>query len=62
MKTVQKGGKLPKSSKNSLKCGRAFKTARNKHKKMKYSTDEAENDRIYLERCKELVRIGRTEF
>ena len=51
-----------KPNRNKRKRDRAFITARNKHKRMKYSSNEATNDKKYLERCKHLVRISRADF
>jgi hypothetical protein len=51
-----------KKSSNKRKRDRSFITARNKHKKMKYSSDERTNDKKYLERCKYLVRLSRADF
>ena len=44
------------------KRDRGFNTARNKHTKMKYSNDETENDQLFFERCKALVRLSRADF
>ena len=51
-----------KKSKKKRQRDKSFITARNKYKKMKYSKIESENDRLFLEKCKELVRISRTDF
>ena len=44
------------------KRDRGFNTARNKHTKTKYSNDETENDQLFFERCKALVRLSRADF
>ena len=49
-------------NKNKRLRDTSFLTARNKHKQMKYSPIEAENDRKYFERCKHLVRLARADF
>ena len=62
MKSDSKNLPRRKTNKNKRKRDRAFLTARNKHKKMKYSSNEEENDRKYLERCKHLVRLSKADF
>lgn len=55
---------IPRRPKNKNKRQRdkSFKTAQRKYKKMKYSKIESENDRLFLERCKDLVRLSRADF
>ena len=48
-----------KQATTKRKRDRSFLTTRNKHKKMKYSKNESESDRIYLEKCEHLVRISK---
>lgn len=56
--------KIPRRPKGRKKRQRdkSFITARNKYKKMKYSKNEAGNDRLFLEKCKQLVRFARADF
>ena len=58
----KKGIAKRKQGKDKRKRDISFLTARNKHKRMKYSNDEAQNDRLFLERCKHLVRIASAGF
>jgi hypothetical protein len=47
---------------NLRKRDRSFVTARNRHKRMKYSDTENLNDQIYFGKCQELVRISKEMF
>ena len=62
MKSDAKNAPRRKPSSNKRKRDRSFLTARNKYKRMKYSSNKAENDKKYFERCKHLVRLSKADF
>ena len=59
---LENGERPKQKNKNLRKRDRSFITVRNKHKKMKYSHDEKENDKIFFARCKALMQISREDY
>ena len=60
IKDFKDGKVASKILKNKWNANQAFTTARNKHKRRKYSRNEEENDCLYFKRCKQLVRLNKT--
>ena len=58
-KSLKRGHSPKQKQPKLLARDQGFITARNRHKRMKYSKIEKENDRLYLERCKTLMKLSK---
>jgi len=59
---LEKGESPKKKNKNLRKRDRSFLTARNKHKRRKYSSNEDKNDQLFFDRCKENMKLSRESY